>query len=258
VIDIGNHQLGDIMVIEDNYYMKKKKKFMKDFDDRLNSVNFFLKKRHAMNETEDLIKSMKREFEKLIPDIPFIGGQNNPTTLVLIKCISDLAVFRVLEKVGYSFEEIGAFHYNYSIKLHEERKLILEKAGRDSSQYPFEAAYKDYQKILCENTLKRIYPYDFVMEYVSGDGRTYDWGWDIYECAVQKAYEKFGSKKYLPFICLGDHYEAEGLGFGFSRTQTLGFGAPKCDHRFIKNAKTPSAWPPHELLEFNKEYFTEK
>jgi hypothetical protein len=38
---------------------------------------------------------------------------------------------------------------------------------------------------------------------------------------------------------LEDHYEAEALGFGFSRTQALGLGAPLCDHRFIKNKKTP-------------------
>jgi len=245
------------MVIEDEYYIKKKKKFLRDFDDRLKAVNVFLNKKYDIKEAEDLIEDMKQEFENMIPDIPFIGGQKNPTTLVLVKCISDLAVFRILEKAGYSYDEIGAFHYNYSMKIHEERKAILEKAGRDSSQYPFEAAYKDYQKTLCENTLKKTYPHDFVMEYVQGDDKTFDWGWDIHECAVQKAYKEFGDEKYLPFICLGDHYEAEGLGFGFNRTQTLGFGAPLCDHRFVKNIKTTSAWPPYYLKEFNNEYFRE-
>ena len=243
------------MVIEDEYYIKKKNKFIRDFDDRLHAVKFFLQKKYDMKETEDLIEDMKHEFEKMIPDIPFIGGQKNPTTLVLVKCISDLAVFRILEKAGYKFDEIGAFHYNYSMKIHEERKAILEKAGRDSSQYPFEAAYKDYQKTLCENTLKRSYPDDFVMEYVSGDDKTFDWGWNVHECAVQKAYKKFGYEKYLPLICLGDYYEAEGLGFGFSRTQTLGFGGSLCDHRFVKNIKIPSAWPPNNLKEYSNKYF---
>ncbi len=243
------------MVIKDEYYIKKKKKFMRDFDDRLNAVNLFLNEKYDMKEAEERINAMKLEFEKMIPDIPFIGGQKNPLTLVLIKCISDLAVFRVLEKAGYSFDEIGEFHYNYSMKIHEDRKEILEKAGRDSSQYPFEAAYKDYQKTLCENTSKKTYPSDFVLEYIPGDDTTFDWGWNIHECAVQKAYIKFGDEKYLPLICLGDYYEAEGLGFGFSRTQTLGFGASLCDHRFVKNFKTPSAWPPNDLKEFNDEYF---
>ena len=116
------------MVIEE-YYIKKKKKILRDFDNRLNTVSIFLNEKHNMKESEDLINKMKNEFEKMIPDIPYIGGQKNPSTLILVKCISDLAVFRVLEREGYKFNEIGEFHYNYSKKLHEERKAILEKAG---------------------------------------------------------------------------------------------------------------------------------
>lgn len=241
--------------MKDDYYIKKKKKLMKDFDERMEAVNFFLKQKHGIEDSEKLINNIKLEFENMIPEIPYIGGQKNPTTLVLIKCLSDLAVFRILERSGYNFEEIGLFHYNYSIRIHKNRRSILQKVGRDSSQYPFETAYKDYQKTLCENSSKKEFLFDFVMEYVPGDGSTFDWGWNIYECAVQKAFKKFGSEKYLPFICLGDHYEAEGLGFGFSRTQTLGFGAQSCDHRFVKNVKTPSAWPPNKLKEFNEDYF---
>jgi hypothetical protein len=66
-----------------------------------------------------------------------------------------------------------------------------------------------------------------------------------------------GGEKYLPLICLGDFYEAEGLGFGFSRTESLGFGGKKCTHRFVKNAKSPKAWPPYDLKEFNQEFWSE-
>ena len=86
-------------------------------------------------------------------------------------------------------------------------------------------------------------------------GENFEWGWDITACGVQKGYKKLGAEKYLPFICLGDHYEAEGLGFGFTRTETLGFGAEKCTHRFVRNIKTPKAWPPYDLEEFNPDYW---
>ena len=116
----------------------------------------------------------------------------------------------------------------------------------------------DYQKTLTEETQKKLYPDDWVMDFVERDGDSFEWGWDITECGVQKAFKKLGDEKYLPFICLGDHYEAEGLGFGFSRTQALGFGAPLCTHRFVKNYKTPRAWPPDDLEEFNAEFFQKK
>ena len=241
-------------MIED-FYVKKKSKFMKSFEERLSSVKEELLKKFDAKKTEDLIEQMQTEFEKLLPDIPYIGGQKNPTTLVLVKCMSDLAVFRVLEQEGLTFEEIGEFHRNYVLRTHKIRKEILEKSGRDPSEYPFDPVYVDYQKKLTEDTQLKLYPDDWVMDFIQGDGNKFEWGWDIKECGVQKAYKKVGSEKYLPFICLGDFYEAEGLGFGFTRTETLGFGADKCTHRFNRTVKTPKAWPPLDLEEFNPEYW---
>lgn len=244
-------------IVED-FYIKKKSKFMRSFNERLNAVNKELKNKFDEKKSGELLNQMRAEFEKILPDIPYIGGQKNPTTLVLVKCMSDLAIFRVLERFGFSFREIGEFHYNYVMRTHITRKEDLEKVGRDPSQYPFDPVYVDYQKKLTEETQKKLYPDDWVMEFVEGKGENFEWGWDIKECGVQKGYKKLGDEKYLPFICLGDHYEAEGLGFGFTRTQALGFGAPLCTHRFVKNFKTPSAWPPDDLEEFNAEFFQDE
>jgi len=244
-------------IVED-FYIRKKTKFLKSFDERLTVANEELSKKFDDKRSEELISQMKAEFEKILPKIPYIGGQQNPFTLILVKCMSDLAIFRTLEKEGFSFEEIGAFHYKYVIAAQKLRKEALEKASRDPSQYPFDPVYMDYQKKLTEETQMKLYPDDWVMDFVEGDGNSFEWGWDVKECGVQKVFKKLGDEKYLPFICLGDHYEAEGLGFGFSRTKAIGFGAPICTHRFVKNYKTPCAWPPYELEEFDIKYFQEK
>jgi hypothetical protein len=244
--------------IVDDFYVRKKSKFMRSFDERLAVVSEELRKKFDNKKSEELMSQMKAEFEKILPDIPYIGGQKNPLTLVLVKCMSDFAIFRTLEKVGFSFREIGEFHYHYVITAHNLRKEALEKAGRDPSKYPFDPVYMDYQKKLTEETQMKLYPDDFVIDFVEDDGDSFEWGWDITECGVQKAFKKLGDEKYLPFICLGDHYEAEGLGFGFTRTQALGFGAPLCTHRFVKNYKTPRSWPPDDLEEFNTEFFQDK
>jgi hypothetical protein len=242
----------------ENYYIRKKSKFMRSFNELLTVVNEEFCKKFDNKKSEEIISQMKAEFEKILPNIPYIGGQKNPTTLILVGSMSDLAIFRTLEKIGFSFREIGEFHYNYVKGVLKLRKEALEKAGRDPSQYPFDPVYMDYQKKLTEETQMKLYPDDWLMDFVEGDGDSFEWGWDIQECGVQKAFKKFGEEKYLPLICLYDHYEAEGLGFGFSRTQAIGFGAPICTHRFVKNYKTPRAWPPYELEEFDSKYFQEK
>ena len=244
--------------VVDDFYVKKKSKFLRSFDERLTLVDEELRKKFDDKKAEELINQMKVEFEKILPDIPYIGGQKSPLTLVLVKCMSDLAIFRTLDKVGFLFREIGEFHHNYVIAAHNLRKEVLEKAGKDPSEYPFDPVYMDYQKKLTEETQLNLYPDDWVMDFVEGDGESFEWGWDITECGVQKAFKKLGDEKYLPFICLGDFYEAEGLGFGFSRTQALGFGAPLCTHRFVKNYKTPRSWPPDDLEEFNSKFFQDK
>jgi len=238
-----------------DYYVKKKIKILKDFEDRLEIAKKLLLTKFSTIKTDEIISFIKLDFEQLLPKIPYIGGAKNPITIILLNCVSSLAIFRILEKEGYSFEEIGEFYYNYALAIHKARKEVLKKAGRDPSLYVFEPVYRDYQKRLCEETLKRTYPNDWVMEYIEGDSKKFEWGWDVCECGVQKVFKELGAERYLPFICLGDYYEAEGLGYGFKRTETLGFGANKCTHRFVKNYKTPKAWPPYGLDEFNKDYW---
>ena len=245
-----------VVKIIDDFYVRKKSKFMRSFDERLAVVSEELQKKFGDKKSEELLNQRKGEFEKILPDIPYIGGQKSPLTLVLVKCMSDLAIFRTLEKEGFSFREIGEFHYSYVIAAQKLRKEALEKAGRDSSQYPFDPVFMDYQKKLTEDSKLKLYPDDWVMDFVEGD--TFEWGWDITECGVQKAFKKLGDEKYIPFICLGDYYEAESLGYGFSRTQALGFGAPLCTHRFVKNYKTLRAWPPDDLEEFNSKFFQDQ
>ena len=64
-------------IVED-FYVRKKSKFLKSFDERLTVVNEELRKKFDDKKSEELIKQMKGEFEKILPDIPYIGGQKNP------------------------------------------------------------------------------------------------------------------------------------------------------------------------------------
>ena len=123
-------------IVED-FYVRKKSKFMRSFDEHLAVVNEELCKKFDNKKSEELISQMKAEFEKILPNIPYIGGQKNPFTLIVVKCMYDLAIFRTLEKIGFSYREIGEFHSNYVIAGHKLRKEVLVKVGRDPSQYPF-------------------------------------------------------------------------------------------------------------------------
>lgn len=240
-----------------DYYIKKERKLLKDFKSRLILATNLLKEYLKQHNPENLIDQIIDEYKGYFPKIPYLGGFKSPLTQILVRCVSELAIFRVLERNGLSFREIGEFHYRFNLKHHKKRREALVQANKKPSQYPFESVYIEYQRKLTEETQARIYPDNWIMEFVEGQGNNFEWGWDIYQCGVQQAYKILKGEKYLPLICLGDFYEAEGLGYGFSRTESLGFGGKKCTHRFVKQSKAPKAWPPYDLEEFNKDFWSE-
>jgi len=240
-----------VKIVKD-YYTKRKPKLMKNFSKHIKVARDILKRKLPEGRINELFDEMKVEYEKLIPEIPYIGGSKNSFTNLLVGGISSLAMFHVLEREGFKLRDIGEFYYEFRDINNKIRKRSLEKIGKDSAQYPFESAYFNYAKKLCETSKLRNYPEDWVADYIEGDGKTFEWGFNFHECSIHKVLKRLGAERFVPFFCLADFSEANILGFGFSRTQTLGFGAPMCDHRYVKNYETPCGWPPDDLPEFNK------
>lgn len=245
-----------VKILKD-YYVKRKSKLMKNFSKYIRIATELLKRKFNEAKINEIYNQMEFEFEQLIPEIPYIGGTKNPLTAILLGGVYSIAMFRVLEKEGLKLRDIGEFHYEFNDIYNTIRKKKLKKIGKHPTQYPFESTYVELSKKLCETSKLRNYPDDWVGDYVEGDGKNFEWGFNFYECGVQKLFKKLGAEKYLIFACLADYSEANIFGFGFSRTQTLGFGAPFCDHRYIKDYKAPRGWPPENLPEFDKNKISE-
>lgn len=232
-----------------DYYMKNKARLTTQFDKTIFISKDILQERFSEMELEEIFMQMRNQFEGLIPEIPYIGGRKNSFTSMLIEGVTMISFFRILEKKGMTYREIGEFSYKFSEKIHKRRVEKLEKAGQNPKDQIFNATYLNYCKNLAKTTQLRKYPEDFVMEYVEGDGKTFDYGLNFTECAVYKFLKKLGAERYVPFLCLADFAQANVYGFGFTRTQTIGNGDPLCDHRFLKKGTTPRAWPPETLKE---------
>jgi hypothetical protein len=212
-----------------------------------------LSKRFSEQEIEEIFKQMRNEYEKLIPEIPYIGGRKNSFTALLVDTVIMVPFYRILENKGLTYREIGEFTYEFWEKIFNIRVRKLEKTGQNPVDQFFNDTFIKFNKILAKTSQLKKYPDDFVMEFVEGDGKTFDYGYNFTECAVYKFFKKLGLEKYTPFMCLADFTQGNVYGFGFARTQTIGNGAPICDHRFLKSGKTPRAWSPDKLQEFKME-----
>jgi len=186
----------------------------------------------------------------LIPEIPYIRGRKNSFTPMLVDSVAMISFYRILEKNGMTYREIGEFSYEFWENLNKRRVHKLEKTGQNPVDQFFNDAYIDFNKNLAKRLQAEKYPDGSAMEFVEGDGKMFDYGYNFTECGIHKAFKKLGAEKYVPLICLSDFAQAQVFGFGFTRTQTIGNGAPLCDHRFLEKCTTPRAWSPDNLQEF--------
>ena len=105
-------------------------------------------------------------------------------------------------------------------------------------RFPLNRLAKHKLKLWAEESQKRRYPDDFVLNYVEGDGKTFDFGIDYTECAICKFWRKQGAEEMLPYICLVDFLSSELITkTGLVRSMTLAEGFERCDFRFKRDRK---------------------
>ncbi|MBU1077578.1 MAG: hypothetical protein KKH98_09815 [Spirochaetes bacterium] len=94
--------------IQKNYYFSKKKKILRFYQMIEPHIINALQPHYHESETADILHSTRSGMIRLIPEIPYIGGDKNPFfTQMLIDSVPWLSLYKVLKKQGRSDEHIG-------------------------------------------------------------------------------------------------------------------------------------------------------
>jgi hypothetical protein len=222
------------------YYIRNKAKLLREHQ-RVATAG---QKTMAARYEEDFVAAVTHEslteFEKLIPELPYIGGDQNPLTGNLVFSASALAFYRVMKRHGRTIEETGELLYR-----------IMEAWVRRYPRFMRHLMGTYYLSKLSQRVSRqraplsqeRRYAGDWVFEYVKGNGETFDWGRDYVECGIVKFLHSQGADELTPYLCLTDYALFGALGIELKRTMTLAEGCEKCDFRF-KKGESPSGWPP--------------
>jgi len=215
-------------------YIPEKKRLLKDLDKTIKYVKGVLESRHGEDFTSAVMPEMRREYETLIPQIPYIGDKK-PFTQWLLATAQLLAMYRVLKRHGKSVEEAGRIGYEISDQmLKAYPKFVLRFFGKAG----FSKKRLDIARVYAEDSQKRRYSGDYVFKFVEGDNKNFDFGIDYTECASQKFLAAQDALELAPYICATDILQSERFGWGLTRTMTLAEGGEKCDFRFKKGGKT--------------------
>ena len=219
-----------------DYYLSQKGKLSKQLDKIIVRVKPNLTARYGEADADEIHRQILLEFERILPEIPYIGGRKNSLTLFIIQSAWALAFYRILQRYGGSVEDAGELLQQAAEAMFSATpKFLRHLYGRlrvNKRRYPrLEAAALETQK--------REYPGNWVQEFVTGDGETFDFGFDYTECGIVKFMEAQDAAELTPYLCQTDFAALEAIGLHLQRTETIASGCDRCNFR-ISKTRLPS------------------
>jgi hypothetical protein len=220
--------------MRDDNYISRKKQLLKSFDKAIAPSKRVLIYRLGNEQANSLINESRREYEALIPQIPFIGNKN-PLLIFLLPTSRYLAIYRVLRRMGLTVEEAGQI----ISQMNEAELKSIPVFVRCIIGYLWFSPWliRRFKKRAKESQ-EREYPAGYVLTFIEGDGRKFDYGFDYTECAGCKFLNEQNASELAPLMCALDKTVSDTLHWGLTRTMTIAEGFEKCDFRFKKGGKT--------------------
>jgi hypothetical protein len=215
-------------------YVSRKPRLLKDFDRSVSRVKQVLIARYGEEEANTLMRESRQKYEELIPQIPYIGDRN-PLLVFLLPTSRYLAIYRTFQEHGRTLEETGRLVYD----IGEAEFEAIPGWVRPAIEVLWFSRWftKRLQK-RAASSQERKYSGGYVLAYVEGDGRDFDYGIDYIECASCKFLKEQDAAELGPYVCAVDKVASEISGWGLRRTMTLAEGGERCDFRFKKGGKT--------------------
>lgn len=214
---------------QNKYYISQKPVLLKNFNEFVQRIKIFLTAEYGEKFSSEVIDEMLDDYEDIIPEIPYIGGKNNPMTQNLLSSVNYFIVYPVLKRKNKTLNEICHICYkqeNEFLKINN--KEIFQITNPDA---------RDVLKYLADQS--GLYPDDFVYKIVEGEG--FDVGLDFTECAIYKFFHKKDADEFLPYLCAMDIPMSKYGNLGLHRTKTLVDGFDVCDFRYKAGKDTDVA-----------------
>ncbi|WP_113674362.1 L-2-amino-thiazoline-4-carboxylic acid hydrolase [Vallitalea guaymasensis] len=226
---------------ENDYYIRQKDKLSKSIEKFLKPITPELIDMFGNKEASAVQLKVKNEYDKLIPQFPYIGGDDNKLTSNLVQASWGLALYRVLKEYDIELYDIGKLIY-LSLTRHFNKlpRFIRKIMGR--RMFSKSKVIKMKRRAFLSREKK--YPYDWVWEVNDGDGINYGLAIDYTECGIVKFFHDQDADELVPYLCNLDYVIFKAFGIELHRTKTLGCGCDCCNFRFIKNGTPREPWPP--------------
>ena len=215
------------------YYSSHKSQLLDKFDEHCELMKSSLCERYGMELAIALRSDARQEYERLIPEIPYIKGiRARALNTFLLITAQELAVYKAMKRHGKSPQEAWEL-------CHEALRLGVAKLPRWKPWLLRRLMFSRLLRKRMERLAKeRVRFGDFEVQYLVGGGNEFDVGVNYVQCGNYRFAMTHGGEEFAPYICMSDIVLSDAMGWGLSRTQTLADGCDYCDFRFKKGAAT--------------------
>jgi hypothetical protein len=228
------------------YYIERKGTLLKEFDQTAALMEDSLVKRYGKEFADRLKEEIRKEYEKLIPEIPFMKGvRGRSLNTFLLITVQELAVYKGMKKHGKPVGEVWEVCHE-ALRL---RSAAIPKWKRWLlKHFMFSSIVKKIMQKRARKQEKARFG-DFEIEYLIGKGDDFDFGVNYLQCGNLNFVKNHGGEEFAPYVCMSDIALSDALGWGLIRTQTLADGCDHCDFRFKKGAATQISSKTPEVQE---------
>jgi len=233
--------------LESTYFADRQESYLKSLTPLFSATEKTLKGQIPDGAIPVVISNTRATFPHFLAELPYLGGDWNLFNSSIIAGVAALAYIHALEKEKVEAAVIDRSIHDLYALAYSSLPGIVKVVLRGSE---FSARHMRQLREFEVRTQKREYPENYVIRFVPGDGRTFDFGLDCEECALVKFYDRMGAAEHLPYLCIGDYAASRALRTGLRRTTTLAYGGKCCDFRYKRNALGLEGYPPETLPEY--------
>jgi len=230
-----------------HYYADRKDKLVKDLGILFKSARRILPSYVNAREVPEIVDDIRQGFGDMLPQLPDLGGDRNLFNSSIVAGVAALAYIRVLESQGVPSTSIHDILYRIYFDAYSSLPRLLKAALR---WFEFSGAHMRQLKAFARWTQENAHPENYVVHFIPGDGRNFDYGFDVTECALVKFYGRMDAQEHLPYVCVCDFAGSCALKTGLRRTTTISNGAASCDFRYGRRRDSLSGLPLEELPEY--------
>ena len=220
-----------------SFYVAREQSLLREYDNAVRRVRPLLVQRYGKYFVNSVEPDARAEFQRLIPQLPYIGGKRNPLTFNLVSTAWFLALNRAMLDQGKEINELGPLLLDiYQAWIDTYPAWLLRLRG----WWAFTPMARQRLERRSRLSQERRYPGNWVFSFITKNG--HDFGVDYTECGIYKFCQEQNATELMPYLCSVDFIMSERMNLGLQRTMTLAEGSPQCDFRFKHRRLT--IWPP--------------